>query len=465
MPVPPSLARLLTVLMPAMLLIPIASDMVALVLPAITREFASSTAQASWVVTGFLLACAIGIPLYGRLADRWSLQRVFIAAILAYAAGSLICALAPSLLTLVIGRVLSGFGGAAIPVLAIVAASRLLPRREVPLGVGAIAAAGGIGAALGPAIGGGLGQLLGWRALFWIMFLAALALVPALRTVLGQARPRSRARLNLIGGALLGLSTGALLFGVTQAEGVGGFTKPTSWAPLLLGAIGLSLVALRSRSAADPFVSPALFRQRGFLGAAGVIFLAMVANLSALVLIPLLIINVNGLSAGEGSLVMVPGGIALALTSVLAGRLGKAGANEGSVSIIGLALIALAMLLMSTVAGRPPLLAALAVTILGTGFALVVTLTTNAVSQLLPSELARGGIGIFQSAQFLGAGTGPALFSVLLSWRQSAPGATLNPLASVEADAYSDIFLALAAVALIAIFPALRLRRDRGRPQ
>lgn len=143
----------------------------------------------------------------------------------------------------------------------------------------------------------------------------------------------------------------------------------------------------------------------------------------------------------------------------------SAGANELTVSIIGLSLIVIAMVLMSTAAGRTPLFAALAVTILGAGFALVVTLTTNAVSQILPTDLAGGGVGIFQSAQFHGAGTGPALFGVLLSWRQSAPGGELNPLASTGAAAYSDVFLARAAMAVIEILPTLQLRRDRETPQ
>ncbi|WP_147916995.1 MFS transporter [Ruania zhangjianzhongii] len=455
---PPTLRRLLLVLVPAMMVVPVSSDMVSLVLPGITAEFRASTADVAWVVTGFLLACGIGIPLYGRMADGFSLRRLFVIALAVYAAGSLISAVAPVLPVLVAGRIVAGAGGAAIPVLTIVAATRLLPRRQTALGVGFIAAAGGLGAALGPAVGGGLGQWLGWRSLFWLMTTLGITLIPAVARILPDSRPTVARRLDLVGGTLLGAGVGLLLFGVTRAGGEHGFSAPASWGCLLLGVVALILVPVRGRTMTDPFIPPALFRYRGYLAAVGVIFLAMLVNLTALVLVPLLVIDVNGLTPGEGSLIMVPGGITLALTSTLAGRLAANGAGPTRLTVFGLGLLTVAMLVMSAVAGRTPVLAALAVAILGAGFAFVVTLSTHAISQVLPAPLVGSGIGIFQSAQFLGAGVGPAVFGVLLSWRQTGSNETVNPMATTAAPAYSDVFLLLALLSLIAVVPALRLR-------
>ena len=455
---PPTLRRLLVVLVPAMMVVPVSSDMVSLVLPAIIAEFGASTAAVAWVVTGFLLACGIGIPLYGRMTDGVSLRRLFVVALAVYAAGSLIGALAPVLPVLVAGRVIAGAGGAAIPVLTIVAATRLLPRPQVALGVGFIAAAGGLGAALGPAVGGGLGQWFGWRSMFWLMTSVAIILIPAVARTIPHSRPAAARRLDLPGGTLLGMGIGLVLFGVTRADGAHGFWAPASWLCLALGVVALVLVAVRSRTVPDPFVPPALFRHRGYLAAIAVIFLGMLVNLTALVLVPLLVIEVNGLSPGGGSIVMIPGGIALAVTSALAGRLASHSADPAGLTVLGLGLVAVAMLVLSAVAGRTPVLAAIAVMILGAGFAFVVTLSTHAVSQVLPPPVVGSGIGIFQSAQFLGAGAGPAVFGVLLSWRQAARTAAVNPMAATAAAAYSDVFLLLAFVALAALVPALRLR-------
>nr|BFF25141.1 hypothetical protein GCM10025732_31060 [Glycomyces mayteni] len=221
-------AALLAVLMPAMLVTVIASDMVNLMLPAIGAQFGASEAELAWVVTGFLLMFAIGIPFYGRISDRVSLRRLFAFALLVYAAGSLLCALAPNLPLLVAGRAITGAGAAAVPVLAIVAVTRLMPVDKRGTGIGAVSAAAGIGTAAGPAVGGGIGQLLGWPALFWLMLAASLALLPAAVRVLPGGVPARGGRFDLLGGALLGLGAGLALFAITQGQ-TAGFDAPRSW--------------------------------------------------------------------------------------------------------------------------------------------------------------------------------------------------------------------------------------------
>ncbi|WP_245616838.1 MFS transporter [Amycolatopsis taiwanensis] len=456
--------RLLLVLAPAMMLIPIAADMVSLVLPVIAEQFTASTAQVAWVVTGFLLVCSIGIPVYGRVADRFGLRRLFTSALAVFGAGSLICALAPGLLILVLGRIVMGAGGAAIPVLAIVAATRLLPRQKTAVGVGVIGAAAGVGTAGGPAVGGLLGQLLGWPALFWLMTIAVLVLIPAVRRVITDDSPDDRRPLDLLGGALLGLGAGLLLFGVTRAEGAG-IGSPSSWGAMLAGVTLAALFAWRTRAATHPFVPPSLFTNRGYVMAIVVIFLAMFVNMATLVLVSILVIDVNGLTSAQGSLVMIPGGLALAMVSPVAGRIGARGANEGTAAFLGLTAIGLSTLFLSTIAvGASPVLAGLAVLGLGAGFGVLVTLVTSAVSHLLPPEQVGAGVGIFQGAQFLGAGAGPALFSALLSARQTGGPDAVNPLYTNQAPAYSDIFLALTVVLLPAMIAALRLRKARATP-
>lgn len=454
-PVP--LPRLMTVLVPAMLLIPVAADMVSLVLPLISDQFAASTGQVAWVVTGFLLMCAVGIPIYGRVADQFSLRLLFTIALSVFALGSLACALAPSLLVLVGGRVVMGMGGAAIPVLAIVAASRLLPSGQTAIGIGLLGAAGGAGTAAGPAVGGMLGQVWGWPALFWLMAAVSALLVPAVRATIRDTAPAGGRRFDLVGGLMLGAGVGMVLLGLTQVESAG-FNAP-SWASMLTGVVLAALFVWRNRTASDPFVPPSLFGNRGYVAAVTVIFLAMVVNLATLVLVPLLVIDVNGLTPGQGSLVMIPGGLALAVTSPIAGRLVTRGANEGAVALVGLTAIGLATIFMSTMgAGAAPAYAGIAIFALGLGFALVVTPVTSAVSRLLPSEQVGVGVGIFQGAQFLGAGVGPAVFGAFLAARSAGQPEALNPLHSGDAAVHSDAFLALATVTLLAVVAAVRLR-------
>ncbi|MGN9842244.1 MFS transporter [Nonomuraea sp. H19] len=449
---------LLAVLMSALLATVIASDMVNLVLPSIGAEFGASEAELAWVVTGFLLMFSIGIPFYGRISDRVSLRRLFGFALLTYAAGSLICALAPDLLVLVLGRIVMGVGAAAIPVLSIIAVTRLMPADKRGMGIGVVSAAAGIGTAAGPAVGGGIGQFFGWPALFWLMLVVALVLLPAALRVLPADAPAGAGRFDLPGGILLGLGAGLVLFGMTQAQ-VAGFAAPSSWVSLVVAVAAIALFGWRTVRVAQPFVPPALFANQVYRAAVVVAFLAMIINLGGLVFVPLLLVDVNGLSPGAGALVMIPAGVAVAVVSPLIGRLADRIGTRPLV-LTGLAAIGLFALFLSTFTGGTSVIPA-AVGILGlsVGFLFVMTPIISAAASALPADQVGVGLGILQGAQFLGAGTGPALFGVLVTARQQTGSDSINPLyPGHEGAAFSDAFLAMAAVVVPALIVAYRMR-------
>ncbi|WP_431924929.1 MFS transporter [Nonomuraea jabiensis] len=453
-----SAPALLAVLMPAMLATVIASDMVNLMLPSIGEEFGASEAELAWVVTGFLLMFSVGIPFYGRISDQVSLRRLFCFALVTYAAGSLISALAPGLLVLVLGRVVMGVGAAGLPVLSIIAVTRLMPEDKRGMGIGVVSAATGIGTAAGPALGGGIGQLLGWPALFWMMLVVALALVPAAWRVLPGERPAGAGRFDLPGGILLGLGAGLILFGITQAQAAG-VAVPSSWVSLVVAVVAFALFGWRTVRLADPFVPPALFASPVYRAAVVVAFLAMVVNLGGMVFVPLLVVDVNGLEPGAGALVMVPAGVAVAVLSPLIGRLADRIATRLLV-LAGLAAVGVFSLFLSTFAGGSSVIpAGLGILGLSVGFFFVLTPIISAAASALPPDQAGVGLGILQGAQFLGAGTGPALLGVLVTARQQTGTDAFNPLyAGQDGAAYSDAFLAMAVIVVLAVIAAFRMR-------
>ncbi|MFD8938280.1 MFS transporter [Streptomyces sp. NPDC059578] len=453
---------LLAVLMPAILVTVTASDMVNLMLPTIGSEFGASEAELAWVVTGFLLMFSVGIPLYGRISDRVSLRRLFAFALLTYAVGSLICALSPSLAVLVAGRIVTGIGAAAIPVLSIIAVTTLLPPERRGVGIGVVSAGAGVGTAAGPALGGGIGEALSWPALFWIMLVVSLLLLfPALR-VLPDATPRSTGRLDLPGGLLLGLGAGLVLFGMTRAQ-VSGFTEPLSWGSLVVAVAALVLFGVRTVRVDQPFVPPSLFTNRVYRTGILVAFLAMAVNLGGLVFVPLLLVEVNGLTPGEGALVMIPAGVVTALLAPWIGRLaGRVGTRL--LVLCGLGLIGLFSLFLSSFTGGSSVVfAGVGILGLSIGFMLVMTTIIGAAARELPPEQTGVGLGVLQGAQFLGAGTGPAVFGVLVSAREQGGSDAVNPLYSgADGSAYSDVFLAMAVVVVLALVVASRMRPTAG---
>jgi MFS transporter, DHA2 family, metal-tetracycline-proton antiporter len=440
------------------------ATMINVLVPLIGARFGASAAEAGWVVTGYSLAYAIGVPLYGRISDLFGVRGVFSVGLAGFAVGGLICALAPSLAWLVFGRIVQGIGGAAIPALAIVSVAKVLPAGERGAGIGVIGSSLGAAAAIGPVVGGLVGQFLGWRALFVGTLVLALVLIPFARRVLPDGGTDDERTFDLIGGVLLGLAAGLFLFGVTQGQGVG-FSSFASWGSFVGAAISAALFVLHINGASHPFVSPALFRNRGYVMAVLVGFLAMLANLSALVLTPLLLIGEDGLSAGAAGLALTPGAVAQALLSPLSGRLSdKVGVRVPIIA--GLATMLLSLLFISTFAAGAGAVA-IAVGVLGltTGMALVHPPLTNAAAGSLPNEEVGGGIGIFQGLLFLGAGTGPALTGAFLAAREEAGAGAINPLYGLDAAAFSDVFLVLGLALAVALIAAAGLRAgiDAGR--
>ncbi|MDQ3793788.1 MAG: MFS transporter, partial [Actinomycetota bacterium] len=158
---------LLAVLISAVFVSVLNSSMVNVAVPVIREDFGASEAQVGWVITGFLLMYAVGIPLYGRAADVFSLRRAFTLGLLVFGLGSLICVLAPNLLLLVAGRIVQGMGGAAVPALASASVAKILPPGDRGTALGLIVSSVGVGAAVGPVVGGVLQQLAGLQSLFY----------------------------------------------------------------------------------------------------------------------------------------------------------------------------------------------------------------------------------------------------------------------------------------------------------
>src|SRR5690606_32906922 len=120
----PSARSMLLVVVSAVFMTTFTGSMINVAIPAIRAEFSASPALIGWVVTGYLLAYAVGVPIIGRASDRYGVRRLFIMGLAGFAAGGIVCALAPNLAALVLGRILQGSAGAAVPALSAVAVTR-----------------------------------------------------------------------------------------------------------------------------------------------------------------------------------------------------------------------------------------------------------------------------------------------------------------------------------------------------
>jgi EmrB/QacA subfamily drug resistance transporter len=313
-------------------------------LPAIQRALDAGFEDLQWVIDAYALALAAMLLTAGSLADRYGRRRVFTLGLGAFAAASLLCALAPSPSALTLARGLQGVGGAMMfaTSLALIGASYSGRDRGIAFGVwGAVT---GFAVAVGPLVGGSLTEWLGWEWIFLVNLPIGAAAIAVTRARVDESRAPRGARLDVAGLVTFSAALGMLVFALIRANDLGwGSATIVS----LLGAAALLLVVFAGVElrAESPMLDLRLFGKPAFAGAQVAAF-ALSASIFAMFLyLTLYIQNGLGYSPLETGLRFLPVSVLSFVVAPVAGRLSgrlPARAFLGA----GLALIGVGLLLM-----------------------------------------------------------------------------------------------------------------------
>jgi len=441
----------------------LSGTMTNIALPLIGRDLQVEPARLGWIVTGFLLVLGVSTPFYGRLADRFGARRLFVLGLGLFAFGSLLCALAPSFGWLMAGRVVQASGSGAIPGLGAALVSRAYPPERRGSAMGFIGAAVGSGAAIGPTLGGFISGTLGWQALFGVTVLVGLLAPFAWRMIPARSQ-RVREPLDLLGGVLLALTVAGALLAATEASrgSLGGSIVIAALGMAVAG--GVSLVA-RQRLAPMPFIPRALLADRRLVALGMLSLTTMAANLPVFIATPLMLTAFNGLSPVRIGLALLPEALVFTLLGPIAGRVvDRVGPRRPIRS--GLAVMFVALAALATFgAGAPAWIVSLLIAVVSGGFAFVNSPLTTTISLLAPPARLASALSMNSMLFFLGGAFGTALISAVLTARAGAQNA-INPLYAGPAIAFSDAFLALLALLIVAfaLTRALPAHRDRAAP-
>ena len=419
-------------------------------LPIIGAEL-NAGAALTWVVTAYLLAATAALPIYGKLSDLFGRVRMLNIGIGLFLAGSVACALAQDLPTLLAARVLQGLGGGGLIALAFTVIADCIPPREVGKYQGYISAVYAVSSIAGPLLGGYFTEQLSWRWIFWINLpLGALALWLVNRN-LGHLNVRRHSRFDWKGaGLLITVTTLSLLL----------LSPETALSAIWLAAglaLALLLLILVERRAQDPILPAHLARLPGYLVSVLLALASQLLMFAVLVYLPLQMQWQKGMGASESGLYMVVFMVCITAGAFVGGKLiGRTGHYKRFV-VAGFALAALALWQIHF-----DLFANLGLGFAGLGLGLVLPALSVVVQNALPREDRGIGMSLFNFGRELGGAVGVAICAVL--FHGALPAGTSHNLASLSpaelAPGFSATYVGMAMIASAAfLITLLALKR------
>lgn len=296
------------------------STVVNVALPRIGRDLDADLAVLQWTVNAYLLTLAGLILVGGALGDRFGRRRIFVLGVVWFAAGSLLCGLAPNAGVLITARALQGIGGALLTPGSLALIQGSIRSEDRGRAVGLWSGFGGVGAAVGPFLGGWLVDGPGWRWVFLLNVPVAAVCVPAaLRHVPESRDPRAHGRFD-VAGAVLGAAALALLtYALIEAR--------SGTAAVAGAAVGGLLLAVAfvgvERRRADPMVPPSIFASRLFTAVNLVTLCVYAAFGGFFFLVVLQLQVVAGYSALAAGAALLPTTVLMLLLSARSGALGE----------------------------------------------------------------------------------------------------------------------------------------------
>ncbi|MXY35682.1 MAG: multidrug efflux MFS transporter [Dehalococcoidia bacterium] len=429
--------------------------------PVLAFELDASAQEVQWVVTAYLLAVAVGIPVSGWAGDRFGTKLMFVLALAFFTIGSLLCAVAWNIESLIVFRGLQGLGGGLLMPVSQTMVFRAFPQQERSKAAGILIVPTTFAPASGPLIGGIILDYLAWPWIFLVNIPVGVIGIVLAIAFLREQREDAPGRIDIPGLVLASGGLAVFLYGLAEA-GERGFGDPVV---LGFGGAGLALLALFvlvELRTEEPLIDVRLFANRLFALANASQAVAFMGFSATLFLLPLILQLERGMSPFESGLATFPQAIGVMVMAPLLARIypivgprrlvavGLLAASATTVPLILMDLETDLWWVRGTMFAR------------GVGFSMMlVPLQTAAFAQISMADTGRATAALNATRQ-VAQSFGVAIIATVLTSRLAHYGAALGPADSVagSVSAFSDGFVVTAIFIAAGVLVAL-LIRDR----
>ena len=402
-------------IMLALLLAALDQTIVATALPRIVTELGGLTSY-SWVITGYVLASAVTVPLYGKLGDIYGRRLLYIVAISIFLVGSVLCGLAQSLGELIAFSVVQGMGAGGLFALAHATIGVIVPPRDRGRYQGLIGATFAAGSIIGPALGGLIVDHASWRWVFYVNLPVGAVALAVIAIAIPKRTQKRQHSLDLLGAMLLAGGTSSLLLGLVW----GGEVHPWVSAQVL-GAFAAAVVLLAAftfveRRAPEPILPFEFLRRPTVAAGVAAIGLSAMAMVGTIAFVPLFVQGVIGTSATSSGVVLTPFMLGAVTASAISGQwITKSGRYRPN-ALVGPIVLGVGLFLLSRMGTSTTNAEAAAyMVIAGIGLGLMMQVFVIAVQNEVPTRAMGSATALTQFARSIGATVGVTAMGVIVN--------------------------------------------------
>ncbi|RYJ24140.1 putative exporter [Streptomyces sp. L-9-10] len=417
-PQPRSVRVVLLALMIAMLLAMLDNMIVGTAMPTIVGEL-GGLAHLSWVVTAYTLATAASTPIWGKLGDIYGRKGVFLTSIVVFLIGSALSGMAQDMGQLIGFRAVQGLGAGGLMVGVMAIIGDLIPPRERGKYQGMMAGVMALAMIGGPLVGGTITDHLGWRWSFYINLpLGALALVMITAVLHLPAKDRTKAKVDYLGAALLTVGITAIVLVTTWGGTEYAWSSAMIMELIAIGVVSLVAFVFVQTRVPEPIMPLHIFRSRNFSLMSVIGFLTGFVMFGAVLFLPLYQQAVQGASATNSGLLLLPMLLSMMAVSLIAGRITTSSGKYKIFPILGGALMVVGLFLLAQMdTDTSRLTSGVYMAVLGAGMGFLMQITMLVAQNSV--EMKDMGVGSSTTTLFrtLGGSFGAAIMGALFTSR------------------------------------------------